>query len=153
MYKLQNRGKTGEARAALAAIPGGKELHMRSIDNAAKAMEDLLLERGGLGSVRRILDQFFDRPIIRTAMSDDLRQRAQPHDQKAIQDMIDSAKAFFTGTMVTCGRRTDLDRTVFYAAAAAIIPKKVREDAAAACPLVAMGLVWVQRGVVSTAIF
>ena len=55
---------------------------MRSIDNAAKAMEDLLLERGGLGSVRRILDQFFDRPIIRTAMSDDLRQRAQPHDQK-----------------------------------------------------------------------
>ena len=128
MYKLQSRGKTEEARAALAAIPGGKELHMRSIDNAAKAMEDLLLERGGLGSVRRILDQFFDRPIIRTAMSEDLRQRAQPHDQKAIQDMIDSAKAFFTGTMATRGRRTDLDRNVFYAAAAAIIPKKVRED-------------------------
>ena len=78
VYKLQNRGKTGEARAALAAIPGGKELHMRSIDNAAKAMEDLLLERGGLGSVRRILDQFFDRPIIRTAMSDDLKSKSKP---------------------------------------------------------------------------
>ncbi|MEC7493472.1 MAG: hypothetical protein VYB01_11340, partial [Pseudomonadota bacterium] len=83
-----NRGETGEARAALAAIHGSKELHIRSIDNAAKAMEDLLLERGGLGSVRRILDQFFDRPIVRTAMSDDLKERAQPHDQKAIQDMI-----------------------------------------------------------------
>ena len=126
MYKLQNRGKTEEAQAALAAIPGGKELHIRSIDNAAKAMEDLLLERGGLGSVRRILDQFCDRPIVRTAMSDDLKERAQPHDQKAIQDMIDSIKAFFTGTMATRGRHTDLDRNVFYAAAAAVIPKKVR---------------------------
>ena len=29
-------------------------------------MEDLLLERGGLCSVRRILDRFFDPPIIRT---------------------------------------------------------------------------------------
>ena len=42
--------------------------------------------------------------------------------------MIDSIKAFFTGTMATRGRRTDLDRNVFYAAAAAVIPKKVRED-------------------------
>jgi len=57
-----NRGKTEEARAELAEIPDGKYLHKRSIDNAAKAMEDLLLERGGLGSIRRILDQFFDRP-------------------------------------------------------------------------------------------
>jgi hypothetical protein len=108
VYKLQNRGKTGEARAALAAIPGGKELHIRSIDNAAKAMEDLLLGRGGLGSVRRILDQFFDRSVVRTAMSDDLKERVQPHDQKAIQGMIDSAKAFFTGTLATRGRRSDL---------------------------------------------
>ena len=48
-------------------------------------------------------------------MSEDLKERAQPHDQEAIQGMIDSAKAFFTGTMATCGRRTDLDRNVFYA--------------------------------------
>jgi hypothetical protein len=52
-------------------IPSGEELHIRSIDKAAKGMGDLVLERvGGLGSVRRILDQFFDRPVIRTAMSD-----------------------------------------------------------------------------------
>ena len=57
-------------------------------------MEDLLLERGGLGPVRRILDHFFDRPIIRTAMSEDLKERAQPHDQKAIHEMIGSARVF-----------------------------------------------------------
>ena len=128
LYKLQSRDKTGEAIAALAAIPGGKKLHIRSIEYADKSMEDLLLERGGLCSVRRILDHFYDHPIIRTAMSEDLKERAQPHDQKAIQDMIDSAKAFFTGTMATCGRRTDLDRNAAYAAAASMVPNKVREN-------------------------
>ena len=88
MYKLQNRGKTGEARAALAPIPGGKELHNRSTKYAAKAMEGMLQERGGLCSVRRILDHFFDRPIIRTAMGEDLKERAQPHDHKAIQGLL-----------------------------------------------------------------
>jgi hypothetical protein len=51
-------------------------------------MEDLLLGRDGLGPVRRILDHFFDRPIIRTAMSEDLKERAQPHDHKAIQGLL-----------------------------------------------------------------
>jgi len=46
-------------------------------------------------------------------MSGDLKERAQPHDEK---DMIESAKALFTGTMATRERRTDLDRNVFYAA-------------------------------------
>ena len=46
VYRLVNRGKTEQARAELADIPDGKKLHIRSIDNAAKAMEDLLLERG-----------------------------------------------------------------------------------------------------------
>jgi hypothetical protein len=78
VFWLANRGKTEEARATLAKIPSGKELLIRLIDKAAKAMEVLLLERGDLGSVRRILLQFFDRPIIRTAMSDHFRERPSP---------------------------------------------------------------------------
>ena len=58
-------------------------------------------------------------------MSGDLKERAQPHDQKAIQGMIKSAKALFTVMMATRGWRTDLDRNVFYATAAAVITKKV----------------------------
>ena len=42
--------------------------------------------------------------------------------------MVDSTKAFFTGVMATRGRRTDLDRNVLYAAAAALIPKGVFEN-------------------------
>ena len=125
---LQNYGKTEAARDALAAIPGGREPNTRPIDNDAKAMEGLLLERGGLFSVRRILDQFFGRPATCTAMSEDPRERAQPYGQKAIQDMIGGAKACFTGTLATRGRRTDLGRYVFYGAVAAAIPEKVRED-------------------------
>ena len=41
--------------------------------------------------------------------------------------MVDSIKAFFTGTLKTRGRRTDLDRNVFYAVAA-IVPNGVREN-------------------------
>ena len=36
-------------------------------------------------------------------------------------------KALFAETMATRGRRTDLNRNVFYAAAAAVIPKGVHE--------------------------
>ena len=39
--RLENHGKTEEARAALAEIPIGKELHIRTIDNASRAMEGL----------------------------------------------------------------------------------------------------------------
>jgi len=59
---------------------------------------------------------------IRTAMSDHLRENAQPCDREAITAVIESIKAFFTR-----GRRTDLNRNVFYAAAAAVIPKGVHE--------------------------
>ena len=63
-------------------------------------------------------------------MSEDFKERAQPHDQKIIQGMTDSAKAFFTGTMAICVRRTDLDRYAFYAAAVAITPGEgAREQA------------------------
>ena len=91
-------------------------------------MEGLLLERDGLASVRRILVPFFDRPITRTAMSEDLQKRAQPCDQQAANGMVDSTKAFFTGVMATRGSRTDLDRNVLYAAAAALITKGVFEN-------------------------
>ena len=60
----------------------------------------MLLERGGLGSVRRILDQFFDRPIIRTAMSEHLREKAKPNDDKAVTAIIESIKSFFTGCLL-----------------------------------------------------
>jgi len=53
VHRLANRGKTREARAALAKIPNGKKLQSRSIEIAAKEMEDLLLQRGGLGTVIR----------------------------------------------------------------------------------------------------
>jgi len=56
-------------------------------------------------------------------MSDHLRENAQPCDREAITAVIESIKAFFTR-----GRRTDLNRNVFYAAAAAVIPKGVREN-------------------------
>jgi hypothetical protein len=94
----------GEAGAAPAAIPDGKELHIRSTDSAAEAMGDLLLGRGGMGYVRRIFGQFFDRPVVRSAMGDGLKECAQPYDQRATQVMIDSAKAFFTGAFATRGR-------------------------------------------------
>ena len=60
-------------------------------------------------------------------MSDHLRELAQPHDTEATTAMVDSIKAFFTGTLKTRGRRTDLDRDVFYAAAV-IVPKGLREN-------------------------
>jgi hypothetical protein len=68
--QLANRGKIDQARAALAKFPNGKELHVRLIENTVKAMEDMLLERGGVGTVWRILDQFFEGLIIRTALSE-----------------------------------------------------------------------------------
>mmetsp|Transcript_62075 Transcript_62075/g.140419 ORF Transcript_62075/g.140419 Transcript_62075/m.140419 type:complete len:107 (-) Transcript_62075:357-677(-) len=61
-------------------------------------------------------------------MSKDFLKRAQPCDQQAVNDMVDGIKAFFTGTMATRGRRADLDRSVLFAAAAAVIPKGVREN-------------------------
>ena len=38
-------------------------------------MKDLLLQRGGLETVRRVLDLLFDRPIIRTAIGDHLKEK------------------------------------------------------------------------------
>jgi hypothetical protein len=128
VYRLANRDKTEAAREKLAEIPDGKELHIRSIDNAAKAMEDLLLQRGGLSSAHRTLGQLFDRPIVRTIMSDYLKENAPSSDRDTIAAMVESIKVFFTGAMATRGRRTDLNRNVFYAAAAAVIPQDVREN-------------------------
>ena len=113
VYRLANRGKTQEARAALAKIPNGKKLQSRSIEIAAKEMEDLLLQQGGLETVRRVLDLFFDRPIIRTAIGDHLKEKCQRYDREVCAAMVESIKHFFTGTMATRGRRTDLYRNVF----------------------------------------
>mmetsp|Transcript_42167 Transcript_42167/g.78095 ORF Transcript_42167/g.78095 Transcript_42167/m.78095 type:complete len:103 (+) Transcript_42167:207-515(+) len=60
-------------------------------------------------------------------MSDHLKGDAQPCDREAITAIIESMKALFAETMATRGRRTDLNRNVFYAAAAAVIPKGVHE--------------------------
>ena len=46
VYRLENREMTEEARAALAEIPISKELHIRTIDHAARAMEELFLHQG-----------------------------------------------------------------------------------------------------------
>ena len=128
VHRLANRGKTQEARAALAKIPNGKKLQSRSIEIAAKEMEDLLLQRGGLETVRWMLDLFFDWLIIRTAIGDHLKEKCQRYDREACAAMVESIKHFFTGTMATRGRRTDLNRNVFYAAAAAVIPKNALEN-------------------------
>ena len=87
----------------------------------------LLSGRGGRDSLRRILGQFFGRSIIHTDLSDELKERAQPHDQEATQEMVGSAKAF-SGTVATRGWRTGLGRNMYYAAAAAISPKKESEN-------------------------
>ena len=55
-------------------------------------------------------------------MSDHLKGDAQPCDREAITAIIESMKALFAETMATRGRRTDLNRNVVYAAAAAVIP-------------------------------
>jgi hypothetical protein len=70
-------------------------------------------------------------------MSDQLKENAQPCDREAITAMVcdreaitamvESIKAFFAGMMATRGRRTDLNRNVFYAAAEAVTPKGLRE--------------------------
>jgi hypothetical protein len=52
---------------------------------------------------------------------------AQPSDREATTAIVESIKAFFAGTMATRGRRTDLNRNVFYAAAEAVTPKGLRE--------------------------
>ena len=127
VHRLASRGKTREARAALAKIPNGKKLQSRFIEIAAKEM-DLLLQRGGLETVRRVLDFFFGRPIIRTAIGDHLKEKCQRYDREACAAMVESIKHFFTGTMATRGRRTDPKRNVFYAAAAAVIPKNALEN-------------------------
>jgi hypothetical protein len=80
--------------------------------------------------VRSVLDQFFNRPVIRTAMSEHLQGQLPRGggDKIAVDSMVESIKDFFTGAMASKGRRTDLNMNVFYAAAAAIIPKNVREN-------------------------
>ena len=60
-------------------------------------------------------------------MSDQLKENAQPCDREATTAIVESIKAFFAGTMATRGRRTDLNRKVFYAAAEAVTPKGLRE--------------------------
>ena len=113
VHRLANRGKTQEARAALAKIPNGKKLQSRSIEIAAKEMEDLLLQRGGLETVRWMLDLFFDWLIIRTAIGDHLKEKCQRYHREVCAAMVESIKHLFTGTMATRGRRTDLYRNVF----------------------------------------
>jgi len=49
-------------------------------------------------------------------------------DKVAVDSMVESIKDFFTGAMASKGRRSDLNMNIFYAAAAAIIPKGVREN-------------------------
>ena len=60
-------------------------------------------------------------------MSDQLKENAQPCDREAITAIIESMEAFFAETTATRGWRTDPNRDVFYAAAAAVTPKGVHE--------------------------
>ena len=91
-------------------------------------MESLLFQLGGLETIRRVLDSFFARPAVRTAMSNHLKSKTKSHDDAAVDSIIKTAKAFFTGIMGTKGRRSDIDMNAFWAAAAAIVPVTARED-------------------------
>ena len=61
-------------------------------------------------------------------MSDHLKGGAQPCDREAITDIIESMKALFAETIATRGRRTDVNRNVFHAAAAAVIAKRYARE-------------------------
>ena len=91
-------------------------------------MEQLLFNLGGLETIGRVLDSFFARPAVRVTMSDHVKSRTSSEDQSTTDGIIVTAKSFFTGIMVTKGRRSDIDMNAFWAAAAALVPVTARKD-------------------------
>ena len=126
--RLEAKGEMAKAAEKLLSLPKGKHVGEQTISNAGRAMESLLFQLGGLETIRRVLDSFFARPAVRTAMSNHLKSKTKSHDDAAVDSIIKTAKAFFTGIMGTKGRRSDIDMNAFWAAAAAIVPVTARED-------------------------
>ena len=126
--RLEAKGKMAKAAEKLKSLPTGKHVGEQTISNAGRAMESLLFQLGGLDTIRRVLDSFFARPAVRTAMSNHLKSKTKSHDDAAVDSIINTAKAFFTGIMGTKGRRSDIDMNAFWAAAAAMVPVTARED-------------------------
>ena len=126
--RLEAKGEMAKAAEKLLSLPKGKHVGEQTISNAGRAMESLLFQLGGLETIRRVLDSFFARPAVRTAMSNHLKSKTKSHDDAAVESIIKTAKAFFTGIMGTKGRRSDIDMNAFWAAAAAIVPVTARED-------------------------
>ena len=125
---LEAKGKMVAALAKLQSPPLGKHVGADTISNASRAMEQLLFRLGGLKTVGRVLDSFFARPAVRVAMTDHLKSKTVSTDDKTVDEVIATAKGFFTGVMHTKGRRSDIDTNTFWAAVTALVPVTARED-------------------------
>ena len=125
---LQAKGNTAATSAKLQSLPLGKHVGAKTISNASRAMEQLLFHLGGLETIGRVLDSFFARPAVRVAMTDHLKSQTGSTDDKTVDEVIATAKGFFTGAMHTKGRCSDIDTNAFWAAAAALVPVTARED-------------------------
>ena len=128
VYRLENQGKSAEASAKLQSLPQGTHVQEQTIANASRAMEQVLFSLGGLETISRVLDSFFKRPAVRTSMSEHLKSTTSSEDQSTVDDIIATAKSFFTGIMQSSGRRTDINMNAFWAVAAALVPVTALED-------------------------
>ena len=93
MTRLEAKGEMAKAAEKLLSLPKGKHVGEQTISNAGRAMESLLFQLGGLETIRRVLDSFFARPAVRTAMSNHLKSKTKSHDDAAVESIIKIAKA------------------------------------------------------------
>ena len=128
VFRLENQGKSVAAAEMLASLPQGTQVGAKTIGNASHALEQLLYRLGGLNTVGRVLDSFFARPAVRTAMTDHVKARTVSHEEATVDAIIKTAKSFFTGIMAASGRRSDTNTNAFFAAASALVPVTARED-------------------------
>jgi hypothetical protein len=120
--------KMAAASAKLQSLPLGKHVGANTTTNASRAMEQLLFRLGGFETIGRVVESFCARPAVRVAMTDHLKSQTASTDDKTVDEVITTAKRFFTGVMHTKGRRSDIDTNAFWAAAAALVPVTARED-------------------------
>ena len=72
---LADRGRSKEAAAARASIPTGTELKERAITKAAKAVETLLFQFGGLSTIERVLASLLKRPLVTEVLPTELKAK------------------------------------------------------------------------------
>ena len=118
-----------QAAAVLARLAAESKPHSDSLEKLrALELRDALFSVGDLKLTQHVVARFLEMPAVRQVLPAELQKlQRQAADAETSQLLLETAKAFFTDIFALRGkrgrgRRSDVDRNAFAAAAAALLP-------------------------------